>query len=61
MLRLNRDVVVATVLLIAGGVLLFLIAIDMVFARQSGGRSATGREQEEARHKEAPAVRHVQP
>lgn len=37
---------------IAGGVLLFLIAIDMVFARQSGGRSATGREQEEARYKE---------
>lgn len=37
---------------IAGGMLLFLIAIDMVFARQSGGRSATGREQEEARHKE---------
>lgn len=37
---------------IAGGVLLFLIAIDMVFARQSGGRSATGSEQEEARHKE---------
>jgi multiple antibiotic resistance protein len=37
---------------IAGGVLLFLIALDMVFARQSGGRSATGREQEEARHKE---------
>lgn len=37
---------------IAGGILLFLIAIDMVFARQSGGRSATGREQEEARQKE---------
>lgn len=37
---------------IAGGVLLFLIAIDMVFARHSGGRSATGREQEEARYKE---------
>lgn len=37
---------------IAGGILLFLIALDMVFARHSGGRSATGREQEEARHKE---------
>jgi multiple antibiotic resistance protein len=37
---------------IAGGILLFLIALDMVFARHSGGRSATGREQEEAKHKE---------
>jgi len=37
---------------IAGGILLFLIAIDMVFARQSGGRSATSREEEEARYKE---------
>jgi multiple antibiotic resistance protein len=37
---------------IAGGILLFLIAIDMVFARQSGGRSTTGREEEEARHKQ---------
>lgn len=37
---------------IAGGVLLFLVAIDMVFARQSGLRSATVREQEEARFKE---------
>src|SRR5690606_35017058 len=37
---------------IAGGVLLFLVAIDMVFARHSGLRSATVREQEEARFKE---------
>lgn len=37
---------------IAGGLLLFLVAIDMVFARQSGLRSATVREQEEARFKE---------
>ncbi|MDH3975371.1 MAG: MarC family protein [Deltaproteobacteria bacterium] len=36
---------------IAGGTLLFLIAIDMVFARQSGIRSTTAKEQEEAIHK----------
>lgn len=37
---------------IAGGILLFLVAIDMIFARQSGLRSATVREQEEARFRE---------
>jgi MarC family membrane protein len=33
---------------IAGGLLLFLVALDMVFVRQSGIRSATEREQREA-------------
>jgi multiple antibiotic resistance protein len=33
---------------IAGGILLFLLSIDMIFARQSGLRSTTEREQAEA-------------
>jgi multiple antibiotic resistance protein len=35
----------------AGGILLLLIAIDMVFARSSGGTSTTDDETEEAGHK----------
>ncbi len=36
---------------IAGGILFFMLSIDMVFARQSGLRSTTHEEQEEAAHK----------
>lgn len=37
---------------IGGGLLLFMVAIEMVFARQSGLRSTTVREQDEARYRE---------
>ena len=35
-------------MMISGGALLFLLSIDMIFARQSGFRSTTRREQQEA-------------
>ncbi len=35
-----------------GGLVLFLIALDMVFVRQSGARTATSSEQDEARHRD---------
>lgn len=41
---------------IAGGLLLFLVAIDMIFARRSGVRSTTLREQAEAAGKDDVSV-----
>ncbi len=41
---------------VAGGILLLLIAIDLVFARDSGGTSTTDKENEEAINKEDVSV-----
>jgi multiple antibiotic resistance protein len=41
---------------IAGGLLLLIIALDMVLVRQSGARSATADETEEASHKDDVAI-----
>ena len=41
---------------IAGGILLFLLSLEMVFARQSGLRSTTRGEQNEAEHKQDVSV-----
>lgn len=40
----------------AGGILLLMIGLDMVFARPSGGTSATDEEKQEAAHREDIAV-----
>ncbi len=51
-LMLKRLGITLAALRTAGGILLLLIAIDMVFARPSGGVSTTDDETEEAEHKD---------
>ncbi len=49
---LERMGITLAAMRVAGGILLFLIAVDMVFARASGGTSTTEDETDEAKHRQ---------